>query len=168
MHTSGEIVRHFCILIMRRIFTFTYTYTFLRIHSDLRTHTYIWLCEGNLCALPYQFHIYLHIICLINHISHIIHTTKQHTHIQNKKNTHKYPNWYKRVQNQFNLTPAPPSPGGVFIVIFVGIGLACVTLAFEYWWYKHRKGPRVTDSAKVLSVREIEKTEKSNFNTEYK
>ncbi|XP_047486549.1 ionotropic receptor 25a-like isoform X2 [Penaeus chinensis] len=57
--------------------------------------------------------------------------------------------------------------GGVFIVIFVGIGLACVTLAFEYWWYKHRKGPRVTDSAKVLSVREIEKTEKSNFNTEY-
>ncbi|XP_063599999.1 ionotropic receptor 25a-like, partial [Penaeus indicus] len=58
--------------------------------------------------------------------------------------------------------------GGVFIVIFVGIGLACVTLAFEYWWYKHRKGPRVTDSAKVLSVREIEKTEKSNFNTEYK
>lgn len=30
--------------------------------------------------------------------------------------------------------------GGVFIVIFVGIGLACITLAFEYWWYKYRKG----------------------------
>ncbi|XP_054262765.1 ionotropic receptor 25a [Macrosteles quadrilineatus] len=29
--------------------------------------------------------------------------------------------------------------GGVFIVIFVGIGLACITLAFEYWWYKYRK-----------------------------
>lgn len=28
--------------------------------------------------------------------------------------------------------------GGVFIVIFVGIALACVTLAFEYWWYRHR------------------------------
>nr|QAB43871.1 ionotropic receptor IR25a [Oedaleus asiaticus] len=28
--------------------------------------------------------------------------------------------------------------GGVFIVIFVGIGLACITLAFEYWWYKLR------------------------------
>ncbi|KAK3870062.1 hypothetical protein Pcinc_024667 [Petrolisthes cinctipes] len=63
--------------------------------------------------------------------------------------------------------------GGVFIVIFVGIGLACVTLAFEYWWYKHRKGPRVTDSAKVLSVRPTDQkagfgTDKSNFNTEYK
>lgn len=29
--------------------------------------------------------------------------------------------------------------GGVFIVIFVGIGLACVTLIFEYWYYKFRK-----------------------------
>ncbi|CAL4202702.1 unnamed protein product, partial [Meganyctiphanes norvegica] len=64
--------------------------------------------------------------------------------------------------------------GGVFIVIFVGIFLACVTLAFEYWYYKHRKGPRVSDSAKVLAVREYpngEKTDfstdKSNFNTEY-
>ncbi|XP_063992990.1 ionotropic receptor 25a [Diachasmimorpha longicaudata] len=28
--------------------------------------------------------------------------------------------------------------GGVFIVIFVGIALACITLAFEYWWYRHR------------------------------
>lgn len=26
--------------------------------------------------------------------------------------------------------------GGVFIVIFVGIGMACVTLALEYWWYR--------------------------------
>lgn len=33
----------------------------------------------------------------------------------------------------FNVT------GGVFIVIFVGIGLACVTLALEYWWYRSRK-----------------------------
>lgn len=29
--------------------------------------------------------------------------------------------------------------GGVFIVIFVGIGMACVTLIFEYWYYKIRK-----------------------------
>nr|WHU27575.1 ionotropic receptor 25a [Matsumurasca onukii] len=34
--------------------------------------------------------------------------------------------------------------GGVFIVIFVGIGLSCVTLAFEYWWYKYRK-PKVVN-----------------------
>lgn len=33
--------------------------------------------------------------------------------------------------------------GGVFIVIFVGIGLALITLAFEYWWYKCRKTSRV-------------------------
>ncbi|XP_071055575.1 ionotropic receptor 25a [Onthophagus taurus] len=39
--------------------------------------------------------------------------------------------------------------GGVFIVIFVGIGLACITLAFEYWWYKYRKG------AKVITVQEV-------------
>ncbi|XP_014257166.1 ionotropic receptor 25a isoform X2 [Cimex lectularius] len=29
--------------------------------------------------------------------------------------------------------------GGVFIVIFVGIALACITLGFEYWWYKFKK-----------------------------
>uniref|UniRef100_T1H988 Uncharacterized protein n=2 Tax=Rhodnius prolixus TaxID=13249 RepID=T1H988_RHOPR len=29
--------------------------------------------------------------------------------------------------------------GGVFIVIFVGIGLACITLGLEYWWYKFKK-----------------------------
>ncbi|CAG9857523.1 unnamed protein product [Phyllotreta striolata] len=40
--------------------------------------------------------------------------------------------------------------GGVFIVIFVGIGLACVTLAFEYWWYKYRKGGRVVDVQEAL------------------
>lgn len=35
--------------------------------------------------------------------------------------------------------------GGVFIVIFVGIGMACVTLICEYWWYKFRKQPKVID-----------------------
>ncbi|XP_045585173.2 ionotropic receptor 25a isoform X1 [Procambarus clarkii] len=61
--------------------------------------------------------------------------------------------------------------GGVFIVIFVGIGLACVTLAFEYWWYKHRKGPQVADSSKVVAVRELPhsdtKANKANFSTQY-
>ncbi|CAB3227099.1 unnamed protein product [Arctia plantaginis] len=33
--------------------------------------------------------------------------------------------------------------GGVFIVIFMGIGLACVTLGVEYWWYKWKKRPLV-------------------------
>ncbi|XP_024885188.1 ionotropic receptor 25a isoform X1 [Temnothorax curvispinosus] len=28
--------------------------------------------------------------------------------------------------------------GGVFLVIFVGIIFACFTLAFEYWYYRHR------------------------------
>ncbi|XP_017881042.1 ionotropic receptor 25a isoform X2 [Ceratina calcarata] len=28
--------------------------------------------------------------------------------------------------------------GGVFVVIFLGIIFACVTLAFEYWYYRHR------------------------------
>jgi hypothetical protein len=37
--------------------------------------------------------------------------------------------------------------GGVFIVIFVGIGMACVTLIFEYWYYKLRKTVKVVDVA---------------------
>ncbi|KAK4882739.1 hypothetical protein RN001_006058 [Aquatica leii] len=41
--------------------------------------------------------------------------------------------------------------GGVFIVIFVGICLACGTLAFEYWYYKHR---RVTD---IVTIQEPSK-----------
>lgn len=28
--------------------------------------------------------------------------------------------------------------GGVFLVIFVGIIFACLTLAIEYWYYRHR------------------------------
>jgi hypothetical protein len=40
--------------------------------------------------------------------------------------------------------------GGVFIVIFVGIGLACITLAFEYWWYKYKKNPQVVDAGNVV------------------
>lgn len=35
--------------------------------------------------------------------------------------------------------------GGVFIVIFVGIGMACITLIFEYWWYKYKKSPKIID-----------------------
>lgn len=69
--------------------------------------------------------------------------------------------------------------GGVFIVIFMGIVLACLTLLFEYWWYKVRKGAgRVSDSANaVLSVKEFSTSAKGNgkgfdgtmtdFNTEY-
>lgn len=35
--------------------------------------------------------------------------------------------------------------GGVFIVIFVGIFLACSTLAFEYWWFRYK--PRMQAEA---------------------
>ena len=34
--------------------------------------------------------------------------------------------------------------GGVFIVIFVGIGLAILTLVFEYVYYKDKKQSRVS------------------------
>ncbi|XP_046623427.1 ionotropic receptor 25a [Neodiprion virginianus] len=49
--------------------------------------------------------------------------------------------------------------GGVFIVIFVGIGMACLTLAFEYWWYRYRpktnnlntlQNPKTTHSVKPV------------------
>ncbi|XP_003743738.1 ionotropic receptor 25a [Galendromus occidentalis] len=39
--------------------------------------------------------------------------------------------------------------GGVFIVIFIGVVMACITLVFEYFWYKNKK-PR----SKVVSVKE--------------
>lgn len=43
--------------------------------------------------------------------------------------------------------------GGVFIVIFVGIGMACVTLVFEYWWYKYRKTtPKITNVAESTVI----------------
>jgi glutamate receptor, ionotropic, invertebrate len=41
--------------------------------------------------------------------------------------------------------------GGVFIVIFVGIGMACVTLIFEYWYYKLRKVVKIVDVAETKS-----------------
>lgn len=43
--------------------------------------------------------------------------------------------------------------GGVFIVIFVGIGLACVILIFEYWWFKYKRS-----TCRVLNVIEADKT----------
>lgn len=43
--------------------------------------------------------------------------------------------------------------GGVFIVIFVGIGMACITLVFEYWWYRYRKNPRIIDVAEANAER---------------
>lgn len=33
--------------------------------------------------------------------------------------------------------------GGVFIVIFVGISMACITLMFEYCVHKYRKTPKI-------------------------
>lgn len=55
--------------------------------------------------------------------------------------------------------------GGVFIVIFVGIGMACVTLVFEYWWYKYRKGtPKVTHVTESMEPLEhTEHTEKKEM-----
>lgn len=36
--------------------------------------------------------------------------------------------------------------GGVFIVIFVGIAMACLTLLFEFWYYKFRKPPKIVNN----------------------
>lgn len=53
--------------------------------------------------------------------------------------------------------------GGVFIVIFVGIGMACVTLLFEYWYYKYRKNPKIIDVAEAYTKSDnVAKLEKSN------
>lgn len=44
--------------------------------------------------------------------------------------------------------------GGVFIVIFVGIAMACVTLVFEYWYYKYRKNPKIIDVIEATAKHE--------------
>ncbi|CAG2107477.1 unnamed protein product, partial [Medioppia subpectinata] len=39
--------------------------------------------------------------------------------------------------------------GGVFIVIFIGVVLACITLAIEYWYFKGKR-----DGSKVVAIKE--------------
>lgn len=51
--------------------------------------------------------------------------------------------------------------GGVFIVIFVGIGFACVTLFVEYWWYKYKHRSKIIN---VTSVDNVMETGRSNLN----
>lgn len=61
--------------------------------------------------------------------------------------------WWKNDEFQKNCQKAEDQSdgisiqniGGVFIVIFVGIGMACITLVFEYWYYKYRKNPKIID-----------------------
>ena len=50
--------------------------------------------------------------------------------------------------------------GGVFIVIFVGIGMACITLLFEYWYYKYRKNPKIIDVAEAFNKQDNPKLDK--------
>ncbi|XP_012259587.2 ionotropic receptor 25a-like [Athalia rosae] len=51
--------------------------------------------------------------------------------------------------------------GGVFIVIFVGIGLACMTLAFEYWWYRYR--PKANNVNNVPNSKTVHSTKPVRF-----
>jgi len=54
--------------------------------------------------------------------------------------------------------------GGVFIVIFVGIALAIITLAFEYWYYKFKKPMSRIGSAEQKIVNYPEKQDVRAFN----
>ncbi len=66
------------------------------------------------------------------------------------------------------------SAGGVFIVIFVGIGLAIITLIFEYWYYKYRKPSMAVDSAqdRKLQVKQAAAggafADKSQYQADYR
>ncbi|ODM93591.1 Glutamate receptor ionotropic, kainate 2 [Orchesella cincta] len=60
--------------------------------------------------------------------------------------------------------------GGVFIVIFVGIVMACFTLVFEYWWYRKRNIAEEMAEMALPPPKEFGQsfsTEKTNFNTQY-
>ena len=70
----------------------------------------------------------------------------------------------------FNLTKYV---GGVFIVIFVGIGLAIITLGFEYWYYKYKKpSMRVDSGEKKFQVKQAKMaatfSDKKDYETEYR
>merc|ERR1719422_603704 len=63
--------------------------------------------------------------------------------------------------------------GGVFIVIFIGIGLAIITLIFEYWYYKHKKpASRVDSGSKKLQVKQAMQNagfgDQKGYDTEYR
>ncbi|XP_026676266.1 ionotropic receptor 25a-like [Diaphorina citri] len=58
-------------------------------------------------------------------------------------------------------------PRGVFIVIFVGIALACVTLAFEYWWYKYRNPQLNEFAANKQNIEEFNRKMKIAAITDY-
>lgn len=55
--------------------------------------------------------------------------------------------------------------GGVFIVIFVGIGMACITLVFEFWYYKFRKTPKVFGNDEAAFNNKFVKTNASMKNS---
>ncbi|XP_035708909.1 ionotropic receptor 25a isoform X1 [Folsomia candida] len=63
--------------------------------------------------------------------------------------------------------------GGVFIVIFVGIVMACFTLIFEYWWYRKRNIAEEMAEMALPAPKEFgstfgaASTDKTNFNTQY-
>lgn len=63
--------------------------------------------------------------------------------------------------------------GGVFIVIFVGIGLAIITLIIEYWYYKYKKpAQRVDSGSKKFQVKQAMQSsafnDKKEYETEYR
>jgi len=56
--------------------------------------------------------------------------------------------------------------GGVFIVIFIGIALAIITLGAEYWYYKY-KAPSTRVSSVEISTRKKENNGTSEFRTDH-
>ncbi|CAG7815216.1 unnamed protein product, partial [Allacma fusca] len=61
--------------------------------------------------------------------------------------------------------------GGVFIVIFVGIIMACFTLVFEYWWYRKRNIAEEMAEMALPAPKEYGtgafSAEKTDYNTQY-
>jgi len=58
----------------------------------------------------------------------------------------------------------------VFIVIFVGIVMACLTLVFEYWWYRKRNITEEIAEMALPAPKEFATSfgrDKTNFNTQY-
>ena len=54
--------------------------------------------------------------------------------------------------------------GGVFIVIFVGIGLACITLIFEYYYYRYRPQAKQTHENRNAKTKSVQSIKSMKFN----
>jgi uncharacterized membrane protein YciS (DUF1049 family) len=63
--------------------------------------------------------------------------------------------------------------GGVFLLIFMGVGFALLALIWEFFWYKYRADKKKAEAKKQVVVRtatpgmQAKDVEKNNYDNDY-